>query len=303
MKLQNKDHKRTVRNLTIFIVVALVSGWLGYGLDRLMNNNPSSQQGLGMLLWLITPLITALLVRAFAGDGWKDIGLRPSLRGNLIWYVVSLLIYPLVAGLILAIGGVLGLVTAPNFSLSLLLSVFAGGLIAAFIKNLFEEFAWRGYLAPKVYSLGWNAYIGHVIVGLVWGCWHIPYLLFMLDRTVVQATTTQSMATFIPLAIVNLIAASMVYGELRLLTKSIWPAVLLHTIGNALVDVLIVQGFVKILPGTDFLVSPGHQSLLTMSVFALIGIVLHQIRVRKQPIGGQYEGAIASSSSPTPAEL
>jgi membrane protease YdiL (CAAX protease family) len=302
MKQQNLNDKRTVRNLVIFTVVVLASGWLGYGLDKLMNN-PSGQPGLGLLLWLITPLITAVLLRAFAGDGWKDIGLRPSLKGNLIWYAVSLLIYPLMAGLILAIGGVLGLVTAPNFSLSLLLSVFAAGLIAAFIKNLFEEFAWRGYLAPKVYSLGLNVYIGHMIVGLVWGGWHIPYLLFMLDRTVLQATTTQSMATFIPLAIINLVAASMVYGELRLLTNSIWPAVLLHTIGNALVDVLIVQGFVRIVPGTDFLVSPGHQSLLTMSVFALIGIVLHQIRVRKQPVDGRQEGAMASSGSPTPAGL
>jgi len=302
MEQQNLKEKRTIRNLVFFTVVVLASGWLGYGLDKLMNN-ASGQRGLGMLLWLITPLITALLLRAFAGDGWKDIGLRPSLKGNLIWYAVSLLIYPLVAALILVIGAVLGLVTAPNFSLSLLLSVFAAGLVVAFIKNIFEEFAWRGYLAPKVSSLGLNAYVGHMIVGLVWGCWHIPYLLFMLDRTVVQATTTQSMATFIPLAIVNLVAASIVYGELRLLTNSIWPVVMLHTVGNALVDVLIVQGFVRIVPGTDFFVSPGHQSLLTMSVFALIGIVLHQIRVRKQLSDGRYEGPVASSGSPTPAGL
>ena len=38
--------KRTVRNLVIFTVVVLASGWLGYGLDRLMNNTPSGQQGL-----------------------------------------------------------------------------------------------------------------------------------------------------------------------------------------------------------------------------------------------------------------
>jgi len=94
------------------------------------------------------------------------------------------------------------------------------------------------------------------------------------------------MATFIPLAIVNLVAASIVYGEIRILTQSVWPPLLLHTVGNALVDVLVVQGFVRIAPGTDFLVSPGHQSLLTMSVFALIGIGLHQLRIRKQLIDG-----------------
>jgi len=280
MKLQTQEHKNTVRNLTIFTVVVLASGWLGYGLDRVMNSPPG--QTLGLLLWLILPLITALLLRAFAGDGWADFGLRPALQGNIIWYVVSLLLYPLVAVVVLAIGGLLGFVTAPNFSVSLLLSVFAGGLIASLIKNIFEEFAWRGYLAPKVYALGLNGYLGHALVGLVWGCWHIPYLLFMLDRTVIQATTTQTMATFIPMAILNLVAASIVYGEIRLLTNSVWPPVLLHTVSNALVDVLVVQGFFRIAPGTDFLVSPGHQSWLTLIVFTLIGIGLHQLRLRNR---------------------
>lgn len=284
MQQKKWEHKRTVRNLVIFTVVVLASGWLGYGLDRLLNNPPDQQ--LGLLLWLILPLLTALLLRAFAGDGWQDFGLQPALQGNAIWYVFSLLLYPLVAGLILAIGGALGFVTAANFSFSRLLSVFAGGLMASLVKNIFEEFAWRGYLAPKVDSLGLNAYIGHAMVGLVWGCWHIPYLLFMLDRTVIQATTTQSMLTFIPLAIVNLVAAAIVYGEIRLLTHSVWPPLLLHTVGNAWVDVLIVQGFFKLTPGTDFLVSPGHQSLLTMLVFALIGIGLHQLRIRRQLSSG-----------------
>jgi len=103
MKLQNPEHKRTARNLVIFTVVVLASGWLGYGLDRLMNHPPTQQ--IGLLLWLITPLITALLLRAFAGDGSKDFGLRPSFKSNAIWYTASLLIYPLVAVLMLAIGG------------------------------------------------------------------------------------------------------------------------------------------------------------------------------------------------------
>ena len=67
-------------------------------------NHPPTQQ-IGLLLWLITPLITALLLRAFAGDGSKDFGLRPSFKSNAIWYTASLLIYPLVAVLMLAIGG------------------------------------------------------------------------------------------------------------------------------------------------------------------------------------------------------
>jgi membrane protease YdiL (CAAX protease family) len=274
------EQKRTVRNLVIFALVVLASGWLGYGLDRLLNNPPGQQ--LGLLLWLVAPLITALLLRIFAGDGWKDFGLKPSIKGNGVWYAASILIYPLVALLVLTIGGVLGLVTFGDFSPTLLLSVFAAALVPSFIKNIFEEFAWRGYLAPKVHSLGLSAYVSHTIVGLIWGCWHIPYLLFLVDPTLLPATTTQSMVTFIPLMIAGLVAASIVYGELRLLTNSVWSAVLLHTMGNVFVDVLILQGLFKIVPGMDFLLSPGPQSLLTMSIFVLIGIGLHQLRTTKQ---------------------
>jgi membrane protease YdiL (CAAX protease family) len=272
------NRERTIRNLIIFTVVVLAIGWLGYGLDRLMNNPPA--QSLGLLIWLIAPLITALLLRAFAGDGWRDFGIGPAFKGNGVWYAVSLLVYPAGAGAVLLVGSVLGLVTFPGFSLNGLLSVFALGLLPAFFKNIFEEFAWRGYLAPKVSALGLNDYVGHVLVGLIWGAWHIPYLLFLLDRATFQAATTQSLATFIPMAILGLVAASLVYGEIRLLTQSVWPPLLMHTIGNALVDVLVVQGFVTIAPGMDFLVSPGHQSILTTLFFLLAGIGLRQWRAR-----------------------
>jgi len=244
-------------------------------------NNPPTQQ-LGLLLWLITPLITALLLRAFAGDGWKDFGLRPAFKGNILWYVASLLIYPLVAVVVLTIGGMLGLVTFPYFSLSLWLSVFAMGLIPSFIKNIFEEFAWRGYLTPKINSLPLNAYAGHVIVGLIWGGWHIPYWLFVLGRAQIQASAGQDLAAFIPMAILNISAASIAYGEIRLLTHSVWPPVIMHTVGNALIDVLIAQGLIHIATGMEFLVSPLQSSLLTLVFLLWAGIWLHQRRVRQQ---------------------
>ena len=245
-----------------------------------MNNPPT--QSLGMLLWLIAPLVTVLFLRALAGDGWKDFGLMPSFKDNGTWYVVSLLIYPLAAVFVLTIGSMLGLVTFPNFSLSLLLSVFAVGLIPAFIKNIFEEFAWRGYLAPKIKSLRLNDYIGHMIVGLIWGGWHVPYWLFYLGNAQIQTATAQSLVTFVSAAILGLMVASIAYNEIRLLTNSVWPAVLMHTVSNALIDVLVVRGFIQIKMGMGILASPAHQSLLTMLFFLLAGIWLHQQRIRRQ---------------------
>jgi membrane protease YdiL (CAAX protease family) len=281
MNPQNQDDKRTVRNLAIFAGVVASSGWLGYGVDRLLNAPPTVQPGL--LLWLIAPLVTVLLLRAFAGDGWKDFGLRPAFKGNVIWYMVSLLIYPSVGALVLLIGGIFRLVTFPNFSLVLLFSVFRMGLIQSFVKNIFEEFSWRGYLTPKISSLALNAYVGYMITGLIWGSWHIAYWIFILGSAQIQLATGQNLTTFIPLAILNLMVVSIFYGELRLLTNSVWPAFIMHTIGNALIDPLITQGLVHLTTGS--FLAPLYQAILTPVFFLAAGIWLHQHRMRKQMAG------------------
>lgn len=284
MNIQNKSNKTTIRNLTIFIIVVLAMGWIGRGLDVLMDN-PSSE-GLGILLWIVTPLGASLLLRAFAGDGWKDFGIKPNFKGNAAWYVVALLIYPVSTACILIIGSGFGLITFPNSSLStlgLVFQAFALGILPLFIKNIFEEAAWRGYLAPKVYSLRLNDFVGHLIVGLVWGAWHIPYYLFFLDQAVLQEFTTLNLTIFIPLAIVVTISWAMVYGEIRLLTKSIWPAVLMHAVEDALLITLIADHYIQILPGTDWFISP-MSGLISVIFFLAIGVGLRQLRKRKMSV-------------------
>ena len=284
MNTENQSNKVTIRNLAIFIIIVLAIGWIGRGLDVFMSN-PSSE-GLGILLWIIMPLGASLLLRAFAGDGWKDFGIKPNFKGNALWYIFALLVYPISTACILIIGSGFGLITFPNSSLStlgLVFQAFALGILPHFIKNIFEEAAWRGYLAPKVYSLRLNDFVGHLIVGFVWGAWHIPYYLFFLDQAVLQDFTTLNLAIFIPLAIVVMISWAMVYGEIRLLTKSIWPAVLMHAVEDALLITLIADHYIQILPGTDWLISP-MSGLISVIFFLAIGIGLRQLRRRKMSV-------------------
>lgn len=150
MSAENQSNRATVRNLVIFTIVVIAIGWIGRGLDVLLGK-PASES-LGMLLWIITPIAASLLLRAFAGDGWKDFGIKPRIKGNVAWYVIALLVYPVVTALVLIIGRGLGLIEFPDFSLKalgLILEVFVLGLMPQFIKNIFEEAAWRGYLTPK----------------------------------------------------------------------------------------------------------------------------------------------------------
>jgi hypothetical protein len=202
MESQNPSDRTTVRNLTIFTILVLASGWIGWGLDRLMGN--PSVDSLGMLIWIITPLVVSLLLRMFGGDGWKDFGIKPNFKGNWIWYFFSILVFPVVTALVLIVGSAFGWIRFPNLSANtpaLILQAFALGLLPQLIKNIFEEVPWRGYLAPKVYSLGLNDYAGHTIVGLVWGAWHIPYYLFFLSRATLADFSTLNVWVYIVLAI------------------------------------------------------------------------------------------------------
>jgi membrane protease YdiL (CAAX protease family) len=244
--------------------------------------NPSSES-LGMLLWLVIPVIITLLLRTFGGDGWKDFGIKPNFKGNIKWYLVALLVYPVLTTLVLLIGRCIGMITFPNFSitsLGLILQTFALGMLPQFIKNIFEEAAWRGHLAPKIYSLPINKYIGHLIVGFIWGAWHIPYYLFFLDHSVLSQFTTLSLAAFIPLSILVMIAWGMVFGEIRLLTNSIWPAVLMHMVEDAFLNQLFLDNHIQILPGKDWLISPVN-GLIGILLFAGLGIWLSKIRKKK----------------------
>ncbi len=281
MNMHGYSNRTTVRNLMIFIIVVLASGWIGRGLDILMGSTAS--ESLGMGLWIIIPLGISLLLRAFAGDGWKDFGIKPNFKGNASWYVISLLIYPVLTALVLIIGNSLDLITFPNLSLNslrLIVQAFALGILPQFIKNIFEEAAWRGYLAPKVYSLHLNDFVGHLIVGLVWGAWHIPYYLFFLDRAELQSFTTLGLAAIIPLFIVVMISWAMVYGEIRLLTNSIWPAVLMHMVEDSFLNQLFTENHIQIMPGTDWLVSPVN-GLISIFFFVAVGFGLRRFRKRR----------------------
>jgi len=287
MNTETQSYRKTIRNLGIFILIVLASGWLGKGVDVLMGN--PSAESLGMLLWIIMPLGVTLLLRTFAGDGWKDFGIKPNFKENWVWYVVSILVFPVLTAFVLIIGRSLGWIRFPNFSFNtpgLIFQAFALVLLPQFIKNIFEEAPWRGYLAPKVYSLGLNDFVGHAIVGLVWGAWHIPYYLFFLDRAILSNFTTLDVAVYIPLVIWVLISWAVVYGEIRLLTNSFWPAVLMHMVEDAFLIQLFIGNYIQIRPGTDWLISPMNGLIMSL-LFLALGIGLYQLRKRKTNVASK----------------
>ena len=272
---------RVKRNLVLFAAVAVSAGWVGHWVDGVAGGPPGERPG--QLLWIVGPLLTALLLRGFAGDGWTDSGLRPRLTRHAVWYFFSIAFFPLCLVLTLLVGTVSGRLSLAGLSpdgIGNFLRLISLALLPSFIKNIFEEFAWRGYLTPRLAATGMHDLANHALTGAIWAAWHIPYYLFFLDRTAFAAYSPLSMPLFIAMMFPGVLALAFVYGELRLLTGSVWPAVVLHTVSNAVADPLFLHGYLRIVPDADILLSPGPGSLLSIILNLAIGISLNRYRQR-----------------------
>jgi membrane protease YdiL (CAAX protease family) len=180
VQTENIDKRSIVRNLIIFVLVFNALGWLGW-LVASGGNTPEARD-LGLLIWLVSPFLVSILIRLFSRD-WVDLGLKPNFKGNAKGYLFSLLVFPVIVAIVVLIGAIFSGVSLANFKGGLFILAMGTAFLSTLIKNIFEEFAWRGYLTPKVNSLGINVLAGHLLVGLIWGFWHIPYYLGLLDHT------------------------------------------------------------------------------------------------------------------------
>jgi hypothetical protein len=98
----------------------------------------------------------------------------------------------------------------------------------------------------------------------------------------------------------GLVAAALVYGEIRLLTRSIWPAVLLHVGGNVLIGALVDQQFFSLPGATGVLMNPGWSSVISTVLFAATGLWLYRRRMASTRIVAEPEVPAALPGAMTP---
>lgn len=270
---------KNIRNIIIFSFVASVCGWLGILVDKYAGPQPEGES-LGMGIWLVLPLLTVILLRVFAKEGWTNLGFKPNFKGNAKWYIVALLIYPCVTAIVLFIGELLGWIDFSNFRPAIFFKGFVAVLLPNFIKNIFEESVWRGYLTNQLLKEkikdGWL----YFIVGGVWGIWHLPYYLCFLQEADMYQVLPVGRLTLAIVAFITMICWTVMYVELFRLTKSIWPVVLLHMVEDSLVNHLVIDGHIVISPGKEFLISP-IVGIIATSLYLCVGLLLRRSRISK----------------------
>ncbi len=266
----NRKENKTLRNVIIFSIVAVSCGWIGRLVDLQVGTDENGS--LGMLIWIMSPLLVMVVMRSWMGDGWKDFGIKPRIKENVFYYGFSILIFPILAVMVVGISMVFGWIDVTSMS-STFLTAFFLALIPNFIKNIFEEFSWRGYMAPKLFVLGYNRFLVHIAVGVVWGAWHFPYLFMFVD-------TTESMITYIPRMMIGVIAMAILYGEILLMTRSVWPAVVMHTVGNAFINTLILDKYIHVQEEFSYVVMPSPEGILTIALTGLACLWIYKRRKR-----------------------
>ena len=237
--------------LVVFSVVVLGSGWIGLLVDDALGA-AHSMKGQGSLVWIMTPLLVGAVLAL------SDPSLRRSyavswLPGRLRAYGVAIGVFPLSFAVAIAVGWAAG-VLSPG-GLGAFGSAVAVNVLPTVLKNIAEEGAWRGYLTPGLLRRRLPDPAVWLVVGVVWGAWHLPYYLWFLDESLIRSVYDVPPIIFALIAVPVTICWVPLFTELRILSGSIWPGLIAHSIAN-LSQIPLTLGGLPIKPGWGLLVSP-----------------------------------------------
>ncbi len=188
-----------------------------------------------IILWLLgssAPTISAVII-AYLSDGKE--GVKTLFKPFLIykvktkWYLAAFAI-TLLSTIISITYLSLNNIDIPTINLLRLIPI----LIMTFIMGpLVEETGWAGFAQPRLQSK-FNALTASVILGFLWGIWHLP-LWFLPD----SSQSTMSFGLFLAVVISLRIIMGWAYNNTR---GSIFIAVVFHfffNLGNTIgVDIL-----------------------------------------------------------------
>jgi CAAX protease family protein len=182
----------------------------------------------GGLILAFSPLLVTLVMQllvtreGWTRSGWRRIGMgRAGLRQWPLAVLTTAGVSVIATAAVVATGLAHGVAPAGPW-LSDLVALCVAGPVLAYA----EEVGWRGYLLPRLLPLGERA--AFLISGVVWIAWHLPYILFTANYH-----HDGNRALVLTLFAANVLAFAVLFGQLRIRSNSLWPAVLAHFAHNA----------------------------------------------------------------------
>ncbi|MBO6718937.1 MAG: CPBP family intramembrane metalloprotease [Rhizobiaceae bacterium] len=231
------------------------------------------------LVTMLTPAFAVIAIALFARPrdvSMSSLGLTRA--GSGVWpLAVAIPVVVLVLSDIVLVSVGLAHFVAPDLpgpvaALPIKLSV---NLLIGIAFALSEEVGWRGYMQPRLWSLG--GLRGSLLTGFLHGVWHLPLILLTP-----YYHPDASALLVVPLFLTTLTLAGVFYGWLRNASGSVWPVAIAHGVYN------FAWGF-----GAMFLAAKtpetmeyvgGESGLLVIAALIVIAVVLApRLRTRAAP--------------------
>ena len=168
--------------VTFYFALTFALSWLGafaVAAPHLLRGE-SIPQFAGLMMFpamLLGPsAVGILLTRIVDGPtGLRDLFSRMRrVRVPALWYAALLIPPVLVLTVLSCMKTFVSPVFAPNR--------FFTGIGFGFVAGFFEEIGWMGFAFPKMRRPG-NALAPAILLGLLWGCWHIPVIDYLGTST------------------------------------------------------------------------------------------------------------------------
>jgi uncharacterized protein len=176
---ENKVKKYPV--LSYFLFTFLIS-WGAILVLIAVNGMPitvaeaQAQLPLAIMTFLLGPFISGLVMIGLVHgrSGYRDLWSRMiKWRVSLVWYIIALLLAPVVfvsTHFVLSLFSPVylpGFITAPDgYSLIFL------GIMSGIVVGILEEVGWSGFAIPEMRQR-YSPVMTGLIVGVIWGAWHI----------------------------------------------------------------------------------------------------------------------------------
>jgi uncharacterized protein len=221
-----------VTNKSLYLYFALAFGfsWLIWSVGVLATSGILTIPLPNMVIVIIGahgPLVASLSL-TYKNTGWS--GVKSLLRSGfnlrmkpIIWIVI-LLLPVILSGLAVRVYMLQSDFEFDNTLISQPIMIIPTLIWLFFISGSFqEEFGWRGYALPRMLGK-WNPIIASIILGALWGIWHLP--LFYISGT------SQIFFPFIPFLVLTT-SFSLLFTWFYLKTNhNLFSALLFHTALN-----------------------------------------------------------------------
>ena len=294
--MENSKNMESNRIITFVIVTFAITYILEiFVIARLAISIDPTIQAVSRLLVasvMLIPSIGVVITRIVTKEGFKNLWIKPNIKGNIKYYIFAwfgMIVLTVIGAALYFIifpdkfdGNMTYLVnvykaTGQNVSAETLKSqMFIQILMAIFLAPIFnaffcfgEEWAWRGYLLPKMIKK-FKLLPMLLINGVIWGLWHAPLTAlghnYGVNYTGYPYTGIFAMSIFC-------IVLGIIFSYLAIRTKSCIPAVIAHGSLNGFASVAM---YFTVDGGNPF-IGPAPSGIIGGSAFILAAIILYHL--------------------------